>query len=99
MATEPELVTLQINEVGESTALLRGGCVAGEAYSLRSTVLRSEYASPATPIPIEVVDGGIFLRCEGEAQIADSRWGFGASCGLKFREETGRFSPSQSVTA
>ena len=30
---------------------------------------------------------------------ADRRWGFGASCGLKVREETGRLSPSQSVTA
>ena len=28
-----------------------------------------------------------------------SRWGFGASCGLKVREETGRLSPPQSVTA
>ena len=30
---------------------------------------------------------------------ADLRWGFGASCGLKVREETGRLSPPQSVTA
>ena len=31
---------------------------------------------------------------------ADRRWGFGASCGLKVREETGRLSPPpQSVTA
>ena len=27
------------------------------------------------------------------------RWGFGASSGLKVREETGRLSPPQSVTA
>ena len=26
---------------------------------------------------------------------ADRRWGFGASCGLKVREETGRLSPPQ----
>ena len=30
---------------------------------------------------------------------ADRRWGFGASCGLKVREETGRLSLPQSVTA
>ena len=30
---------------------------------------------------------------------ADRRWGFGASYGLKVREETGRLSPPQSVTA
>ena len=30
---------------------------------------------------------------------ADRRWGFGPSCGLKVREETGRLSPPQSVTA
>ena len=30
---------------------------------------------------------------------ADRRWGFGASCGWKVREETGRLSPPQSVTA
>ena len=30
---------------------------------------------------------------------ADRRWGFGASCGLKVREESGRLSPPQSVTA
>ena len=30
---------------------------------------------------------------------ADRRWGFGGSCGLKVREETGRLSPPQSVTA
>ena len=30
---------------------------------------------------------------------ADRRWCFGASCGLKAREETGRLSPPQSVTA
>ena len=30
---------------------------------------------------------------------ADRRLGFGASCGLKVREETGRLSPLQSVTA
>ena len=29
---------------------------------------------------------------------ADRRWGFGASCGLKVSEETGRLSPPQSVT-
>ena len=30
---------------------------------------------------------------------ADRRWGFGASYGSKVREETGRLSPPQSVTA
>ena len=30
---------------------------------------------------------------------ADRRWGFEASYGLKVREETGRLSPPQSVTA
>ena len=30
---------------------------------------------------------------------ADRRWGFGACCGLKVREETGRLSPPQSVSA
>ena len=30
---------------------------------------------------------------------ADRRWGFGASCGLKVREEMGRLSPPQSITA
>ena len=30
---------------------------------------------------------------------ADRRWGFGASCGLKVREEAGRLSPPQGVTA
>ena len=30
---------------------------------------------------------------------ADRRWGFGASCGLKVREETGRLYPPQSVSA
>ena len=30
---------------------------------------------------------------------ADRRWGFGASYGLKVREETSRLSPTQSVTA
>ena len=29
----------------------------------------------------------------------DRRWGFGASYGSKVREETGRLSPPQSVTA
>ena len=29
---------------------------------------------------------------------ADRRWGFGASCGLKVREETGKLSPPQGVT-
>ena len=29
----------------------------------------------------------------------DRRWGFGASCGWKVREETGRLSPPQSVIA
>ena len=30
---------------------------------------------------------------------ADRRWGFGASYGLKVREDTGMLSPPQSVTA
>ena len=30
---------------------------------------------------------------------ADRRWGFGASCGLKVREEMGMLSPPQSVAA
>ena len=44
------------------------------------------------PTSMEVLSA---LRGRG----ADRRWGFGASCGLKIREETGRLSPPQSVTA
>ena len=44
------------------------------------------------------VDGGIF-RSQIEWRGADRRWGFGASCGLKVRKETGRLSPPQSVIA
>ena len=35
------------------------------------------------------------FRGRGEVR----RWGFEASCGLKVREETGKLSPPQSVTA
>ena len=51
------------------------------------------FSPESTLISMEVLSA---FRGRG---AADRRWGFGASCGLKVREETSRLSPTQSDTA
>ena len=66
----------------------RGDYVVGEGRLLSVLSRRRDLQKPTSMEDLSAFRG----------RGADRRWGFGASCG-KVREETGRLSPPQSVTA
>ena len=57
------------------------------------------HSSRETAFSPESTAGSSEAEFNGSLFCADRRWGFVASSGLKVREETGRLSPPQSVTA